>query len=369
MGKRTVMVVLGTRPEAIKLAPVILELQRRTSRLTPIVCVTGQHREMLHPVLEWFAVTPDIDLDLMQPNQDLSSFAARALLDLGAAMRSAKPDAVLVQGDTTTALMAAHAAFYQRVPVGHVEAGLRTRDLYNPFPEEMNRRSISVLAKFHFAPTEGARQALLAEQVNPQSIFCVGNTVVDALRLTLAREPEIEKGTFARENRRLILVTAHRRESFGSPFEEICRAIRTIADRNDNIEFVYPVHLNPNVRDPVSRLLGEHPRIRLIEPVRYEQFVQLMNNCYLILTDSGGVQEEATVLGKPTLIMRTTTERPEAVSSGTALLVGTEQEAIVENTERLLSDGAAYRSMTKAQSSFGDGFTGRRIVEILAEQL
>ncbi len=363
------MVVLGTRPEAIKLAPVILELQGPTSSLTPIVCVTGQHREMLHPVLEWFAIKPDIDLHLMQANQDLSSFAARALTDVGGAIRSAKPHAVLVQGDTTTALMAANAAFYQRVPVGHVEAGLRTRDLYNPFPEEMNRRIISVLARFHFAPTEGARQALLAEQVDPQTVFCVGNTVVDALRLTLAREPEIERKTFASEDRRLILVTAHRRESFGSPFEEICGAIRTIADRNDDVEFIYPVHLNPNVRDPVSRLLGEHPRIRLIEPVRYEQFVHLMNSCYLILTDSGGIQEEAAVLGKPTLIMRTTTERPEAVSSGTALLVGTSQEAIVANTERLLSDGSAYKSMAKAQSPFGDGSSARRIVEILAEQL
>ena len=376
MEQRKVMVILGTRPEAIKLAPVILELQKNTSQLVPLVCVTGQHREMLHQVLEWFAIQPDLDLNLMQANQDLSSFAARALTALGSAIREAKPDAVLVQGDTTTALMGALAAFYERVPVGHVEAGLRTRDLYNPFPEELNRRAIAVLAKYHFAPTEEARKALLAEQINEQNIFWVGNTVVDALRLTMEaqasrkrnRETETTESVSA-EGRRLVLVTAHRRESFGSPFDEMCQAIRTIADHNDNVEIVYPVHLNPNVRDPVSRLLSGHKRIRLVEPLRYEQFVHLMSHCHLILTDSGGIQEEAAVLGIPTLVMRNTTERPEAVSSGTATLVGTSREAIVTSAERLLRNRHADETKSLTQSPFGDGFSAQRIVGILAQQL
>ena len=363
--KRTVMFVLGTRPEAIKLAPVILEMQQEQNGLCPVVCVTGQHRHMLDQVLEWFRITPDYDLDLMRDNQDLSELAGRALAGLGAIFRRSKPDYVLVQGDTTTAAIAALAAFYHRIPVGHVEAGLRTRDVYNPFPEEMNRRVAGVVARYHFAPTQTAANALLEEHVDPQCIHVVGNTVVDALRITRARGTEIDP-VVDPSGRRMILVTAHRRESFGSPFESICRAIRALAERNDDIELVYPVHLNPNVRDPVSRHLTGHPRIRLIEPVRYEQFVTLMVNSYFILTDSGGIQEEATVLGKPTLVLRNTTERPEAIRSGTAKLVGTECGPVLAAAEELLDDQRVYYGMARCNAAFGDGYSSSRILGVLA---
>ena len=362
------MVVMGTRPEAVKLAPVILELQRNTSGARPIVCVTGQHRQMLDQVMDWFSISADIDLALMQTNQHLAEFAARALAGLNEAVREWKPDAVIVQGDTTTAAMAALAAFYEKTPVAHVEAGLRTYELYNPFPEEMNRRIVGAIASFHFAPTERAEKALLAERVNPESVFCVGNTVVDALRITLEQKRAVEL-PIALNGHRRVLVTAHRRESFGLPFEEMCKAMRDIAERNADVEIIYPVHLNPNVRAPVAKILGDHERIKLIEPLRYEQFVHLMSECDLILTDSGGIQEEATVLGKPTLIMRTTTERREAVDCGTALLVGTDREVIVSSAERLLQDELAYRKMSSAKSPFGDGHSAEKIVDILASRV
>ena len=310
MSKPTVMIIVGTRPEAIKLAPVILEMQRTQSPLKPLVCVTGQHRQMLDQVLEWFGIARHHDLNLMQANQSLAEFAPRALTGLGALIRATKPDAVLVQGDTTTAMTGALAAFYHKVPVGHVEAGLRTRDIYSPFPEEINRRIAGTIATFHFAPTRKGRRCAAFRQVDPASVYVTGNTVVGALRTTMARPVDLNFA-FGNSGRRLVLITAHRRESFGSPFETICEAIRTLADRNEDVEFVYPVHLNPNVRDPVGRHLSGHTRIHLIEPLRYEQFVHLMRRCYLILTDSGGIQEEATVLRKPTLIMRDTTERPK----------------------------------------------------------
>lgn len=376
MNVYTVTVVLGTRPEAIKLAPLILEMQKPNSPLRPIVCVTGQHRHMLDQVLEWFRIKPDYDLNLMQANQGLAELSARALTGVSDLLACIRPHAVVVQGDTTTAAMAGLAAFYQRIPVAHVEAGLRTGDIYSPFPEEVNRRLIGVVASFHFAPTKMASGALLAERADPKCVFTVGNTVVDALRLTVERRAEIQSAIDLAESfdgsarsKRLILVTAHRRESFGPPFESICQAIRRLIERNDDVEIVYPVHLNPNVRDAVSRILQNVPRIHLIEPVSYQQIVQLMLRSCLILTDSGGIQEEATVLGRPTLVMRDTTERPEAIAAGTAVLVGTDPDRIISTAETLLSRNIQPTDSSRTQSPFGDGFSAQRIVRILAQHL
>ena len=363
-----VLSIFGTRPEAIKLAPVILELQKHPRDVENLVCVTAQHREMLDQILAWFEITPDYDLNLMQPDQGLAQFASRALVAITEVLEHVQPDVVLVQGDTTTVMMAALAAFYKRISVGHVEAGLRTRDRYNPFPEEINRRVAGVLATYHFAPTERAAAALRAEQVPEDAIYVTGNTVVDALLMTVNRPIDLHLG-FDCHNRRLILVTAHRRESFGAPFESLCLALRDLAERNPDIEIIYPMHLNPSVRQPVKRILSGQERIHLVEPLRYEQFVRLMSQAYLILTDSGGIQEEAPVLGKPTLVMRSTTERPEAIEAGTARLVGTSRERIVAETERLLRDANAYHAMALAGSPFGDGKAAQRIVKILLESL
>ena len=364
---KRVLSIFGTRPEAIKLAPVILELQKRAGRFENLVCVTAQHREMLDQVLDWFAIAPRYDLNLMQPNQALAEFAGRALVAIGDLLNDVKPDVVLVQGDTSTAMIAALGAFYRRCPVGHVEAGLRTRDRYNPFPEEINRRIVGTLTTYHFAPTAQAAEALKAEQVPAENIHVTGNTVVDALLMTVRRPVSLDLG-FNLADRRLILVTAHRRESFGAPFESLCSALRDIADRNADVEIVYPVHLNPNVREPVMRILAGHPRIHLLEPLRYEQFSHLMAQSYLILTDSGGIQEEAPVLGKPTLVMRETTERPEAIAAGTARLVGTDRARIVAEAERLINDQDAYRAMAQAGSPFGDGHAAERIADILSSE-
>lgn len=363
-----ILSVFGTRPEAIKLAPVILELAKFPKQVENLVCVTAQHREMLDQVLEWFRIEPDYDLNLMRPNQGLGEFASRALLAVGRVLEETEPDVVLVQGDTNSAMIAALAAFYLRIPVGHVEAGLRTGDRYNPFPEEINRRMAGVLASYHFAPTDRAAAALDAEQVPAQTIFVTGNTVVDALLMTVDRPVDMQLG-FELDGRCPILVTAHRRESFGSPFESLCWALRDLVERNYNIEIIYPVHLNPNVRDPVRRILADHPRIHLLEPLRYEQFAHLMARSYLILTDSGGIQEEAPVLGKPTLVMRETTERLEAIEAGTALLVGTDRDRIVTEAERLLYDKHAYLSMAQAGTPFGDGHASERITQILLDRL
>ena len=364
---KRVLSVFGTRPEAIKLAPVILELRKRAGRFENLVCVTAQHREMLDQVLDWFAIAPQYDLNLMQPNQALAEFAGRALVAIGDLLNDVKPDVVLVQGDTSTAMIAALGAFYRRCPVGHVEAGLRTRDRYNPFPEEINRRIVGTLTTYHFAPTAQAAEALKAEQVPSENIHVTGNTVVDALLMTVRRPVSLDLG-FNLADRRLILVTAHRRESFGAPFESLCSALRDIADRNADVEIVYPVHLNPNVREPVMRILAGHPRIHLLEPLRYEQFSHLMAQSYLILTDSGGIQEEAPVLGKPTLVMRETTERPEAIAAGTARLVGTDRARIVAEAERLIKDQEAYGAMARAGSPFGDGHAAERIADILSSE-
>ena len=365
---KRILIVFGTRPEAVKLAPVILELEKHQDRFENLVCITAQHRQMLDQILEWFEIKPDYDLDLMQPDQGLAEFAGRALGAVSQVLREAQPDLVLVQGDTTTVMMAALAAFYQHIPVGHVEAGLRTRHRYSPFPEEINRRMAGVLATYHFAPTERAAIALRAEQVPAENIFVTGNTVVDALLKTVQRPVNLQLG-FSLNGRHLILVTAHRRESFGAPFQSICLALRDLAERNANVEIVYPVHLNHNVRGPVGQILAGHPRIHLLEPIRYEQFVHLMSKAYLILTDSGGIQEEAPVLGKPTLVMRETTERPEAIEAGTARLVGTERNQIVAEAEHLLFDGQKYRSMAMAGSPFGDGRAAERIAEILLARI
>jgi len=365
---KRVLTVFGTRPEAIKLSPVVLELGKRCDCFENLVCVTAQHREMLDQVLGWFQIQPDYDLDLMQPDQGLADFASRALVAISRVLKEVKPDVVVVQGDTSTAMTAALAAFYQKIPVGHVEAGLRTRNRYNPFPEEINRRIVGVLAALHFAPTARATEALRAEQVPEDSVFITGNTVVDALLMTVGR-PINRELDFSPDGHRLILVTAHRRESFGAPFESLCLALREICERNPEVEIVYPVHLNSNVRDPVKRILGNHPRIHLLEPLRYEEFVHLMAKAYLVLTDSGGVQEEAPVLGKPTLVMRKTTERTEALEAGTARLVGTDRLRIVEEAEILLHDEEEYRAMTRVNSPFGDGHAAERIVSILLSKL
>lgn len=361
---KRILSIVGTRPEAIKMAPVTIELARRTGVVEHILCSTAQHRQMLDQVHGWFGITSDIDLNLMAPNQKLADFAAKALVEVTRVIEDVKPDIVLVQGDTTTAMMAGLAAVMQKVEVGHIEAGLRTDSLYNPFPEELNRRVTGSVARYHFAPTERSANALRAENVPPEWIFVTGNTVIDALRMTLERKVTLDF-PFLNKGRRLILVTAHRRESFGAPFESLCRALRSIADRNPEVELVYPVHLNPNVREPVGRLLAGHDRIHLIEPLSYEQFVHLMAKADILLTDSGGVQEEAPYLGKPVLVMRDNTERPEAVDAGTAKLVGTGESRIVSETERLLRDERAYSDMARAGSPFGDGQAARRIADIL----
>ncbi len=332
------------------------------------VCVTAQHRQMLDQVLELFAITPDYDLDLMRPGQDLTDITARVLSELRPVLADFAPDLVLVHGDTTTTLATSLAAYYARAAVGHVEAGLRTGDMYSPWPEEINRRVTGALATLHFAPTEGAAANLRREGVAEAAIWTTGNSVIDALHQVVARfdaDPALDAAMAARfaldPARRMLLVTGHRRESFGGGFERICAALAQLADRGD-VEIIYPVHLNPNVADPVQRLLGGRANVRLIAPQDYLPFVWLMNRAHLILTDSGGVQEEAPSLGKPVLVMRDTTERPEAVAAGTVALVGTDTAAITAAATRLLDDPAAYQAMSRAHNPYGDGLTSGRIV-------
>ena len=369
---KKILVVFGTRPEAIKLAPVIHEL-RKYPELETRVCVTAQHREMLDQVLDLFGIEPHIDLNLMRPGQDLPGLTTRVLTGMTEVLREERPQLVLVQGDTTTVVATAMAAFYQGVRVGHVEAGLRSGDPFSPFPEEMNRRVATALSSLHFAPTRRAEEALLREGVPREQVFLTGNPVIDALYMVLdlpmpgrAREILEEAGLENGENsRKLILVTAHRRENFGEPFENICLGIRDIVERNSQVVVVYPVHLNPNVRDPVSRILGGHERVLLMEPVEYPVLVHLMKASYLVLTDSGGIQEEAPSLGKPVLVMRRETERPEGIEAGTARLVGPSREMIVEEVERLLYEREEYGRMARAVNPYGDGKAAERIVEVL----
>ncbi len=369
-----VLSVLGTRPEAIKMAPLVARLGA-TAGIEHRVCVTGQHREMLDQVLEVFAIRPDFDLMLMRAGQTLTDITTAVLNALPPVLADFKPDRLLVQGDTTTAMAATLAAFYHRIKVGHVEAGLRSHDFDNPWPEELNRRVADIVADQLYAPTEGARRNLLQEGIDPKRIHVTGNTVIDALLETARRirtSPALQadlagRFPFLADNRRMVLVTGHRRESFGEGFERICQALLRLADRPD-LQVVYPVHRNPNVREPVHRILGNHPRIRLIEPQGYLPFVYLMNASYLILTDSGGVQEEAPSLGKPVLVMRETTERPEAVAAGTVRLVGTDSARIVAEATRLLDDPQAYAAMSRAHNPYGDGRAAARIVRELVRE-
>ena len=378
---KKILTIFGTRPEAIKMAPVIRELSRHPDRFESRVCVTAQHRQMLDQVLRLFDIRPDHDLDIMTPGQDLFAVTAHVLIGLKEVLEAERPDLVLVQGDTTTTMAASLAAFYLRIPVGHIEAGLRTGDKYAPFPEEINRRISSVAADLHFAPTEKARQNLLSEGIAPETTYVTGNTVIDALLATVEKidreklGPRIAADLVENHpalaevfpDQRFILVTGHRRENFGQGFENICRALKEIANRYPEIAIVYPVHLNPNVQEPVRRILGDAPNIHLIEPLDYLPFVFLMSRSHLILTDSGGVQEEAPSLGKPVLVMRETTERPEAVEAGTVRLVGTDEEKILANVEELLTDDGAYREMARAINPYGDGKAAVRIRKVLAE--
>lgn len=362
----TVLVVLGTRPEAIKLAPVITELRRHRD-VTTHVCVTGQHREMVQPILELFDVRPDVDLALMTPDQRLSSLTAAALTRIEEVVVSMSPDWVVLQGDTTSAMSAALAAFYRRVPVAHVEAGLRTHDLARPFPEEGNRLIADALATVHFAPTELARRNLLREGADDSTIYVTGNTVVDAL-LTVGSLPENGFGgplACLPANRRIILLTAHRRESFGKGLRDVCQAVREIVDAVPDVECVYPVHLNPNVQESARAILAGHERISLIPPLDYVSLVHLIRRSTLILTDSGGLQEEAPTFGKPVLVLRDVTERPEAVQAGCARIVGTNRRLIVSAALELLTDRSAYDRMAKIANPFGDGHASKRIVRVL----
>ena len=346
------------------MAPVISALKQDAS-FDVRVLATAQHRHMLDQVLNFFGIEPDIDLDIMRPNQALTTLTARLLLDLDDVLLAEKPDVVLAQGDTTTVMTVALACFYHRISFGHVEAGLRTWDIQNPFPEEANRVIAGRLARWHFAPTESARQNLLREGIVDQEIVVTGNTVIDALLMTAAKDIEIDVDLDARK--RLVLVTAHRRENFGEPFRNICRALRTLAERNPDIQLLYPVHPNPNVKDVAHEMLGECPNICLCEPLDYAPFVAAMKRAYIIISDSGGVQEEAPALGKPVLVLRDETERPEAVEEGVVKLVGPHYDRIVNEAQRLLDDELAYRAMARGVSPYGDGRGAERIVKVLKE--
>ncbi len=356
------------------MAPVVKELIRNPC-VEVKVCVTAQHRQMLDQVLTLFNIVPDFDLDLMKPGQDLTDITSNVLLGMRKVLNEWRPDYVLVHGDTTTTLATSLAAYYEKIPVGHVEAGLRTGNIYSPWPEEMNRRIAGAIACIHFAPTETAKSNLLREGVPNEAVYVTGNTVIDALLNVVQRlRSEVELKTsmeqkfqFLDSDKRLILVTGHRRENFGSGFENICAAIQTISERSD-LEVVYPVHLNPNVQEPVRRMLGNRNNIHLIEPLDYLPFVYLMDRSHILLTDSGGIQEEAPSLGKPVLVMRNTTERPEAVTAGTVRLVGTDQETIVTETHRLLNDPTEYKRMSHAHNPYGDGQAANRIVNFLSEE-
>ncbi len=365
--KKTIGVVFGTRPEAIKVAPVIFELQKHAQEFEPVLIATSQHRHMLDQVLEVFDIRPDLDLDLMQPNQSLSGITCRVLQASEETFKKLALDFLLVQGDTTTAFASALSAFYCRIPVGHIEAGLRSRDIFNPYPEEVNRRLAGVVAELHFAPTPLARDNLLAENVAPEKIAVTGNTVVDAVE-TLLQLRAINHSLPADipENCRMVLVTSHRRESWGVELENICGAIRELVECFPDVHVVYPVHMNPNVRKTVDARLRGVERIHLTEPLDYFQFLSLLQRCYLVLTDSGGVQEEAPVFGKPVLVLRKITERPEAAMLGLSRVVGTAREAIVAEASRLLTSELEYRVMAEGGNPYGDGRAAARIVEALS---
>lgn len=385
---KKVMLVFGTRPEAIKMCPLVKEFQKNSDSFEVVVCVTAQHREMLDQVLHLFDIKPDYDLNIMKQGQDLYDITSRVLLGLRDVLKEVAPDIVLVHGDTTTSTAAALAAFYQQIAVGHVEAGLRTHNIYSPWPEEMNRQITSRIASYHCAPTPLSRQNLLDEGVSDDKIWVVGNTVIDALHMVLERiktDKDIETHVqevleqngissalfheWEQEKRKMVLITGHRRENFGEGFIHICKAIRTLAEKYPDIDFVYPMHLNPNVRRPIKEVFGEdyhknHSNVYLIEPLDYLPFVYMMNHSTIVLTDSGGIQEEAPGLGKPVLVMRDTTERPEAVTAGTVKLVGTDYDRLVNGVSALLDDKNLYDVMSKANNPYGDGKTSGRIVDL-----
>lgn len=378
---KKILLVFGTRPEAIKMAPLIKEYQKYPETFQTIVCVTGQHREMLDQVLRLFDIHPDYDLNIMKQGQDLYDITARVLTGMREVLQDAHPDLVLVHGDTTTSTAAALAAFYQQIPVGHVEAGLRTHNIYSPWPEEMNRQITGRIATFHFAPTLLSKKNLLAENISEQAITVTGNTVIDALyhvvekikkddKMRQQLEDELDRAGYKMKRltkqtgRKLVLITGHRRENFGEGFISICKAIKMLAEQHPQVDFVYPMHLNPNVRKPIREVFGDTslPNMFFIEPLEYLPFVYLMEQSALVLTDSGGIQEEAPGLGKPVLVMRDTTERPEALDAGTVKLVGTDFHKIVTETSCLLEDAAYYEQMSKAVNPYGDGLACQRIV-------
>lgn len=382
--QKTVMLVFGTRPEAIKMAPLIKEFQKKSDIFNTLVCVTAQHRQLLDQVMDVFHLTADYDLDIMQQGQDLYDITSRVLFSMRDVLRLARPDLVLVHGDTTTSTAAALAAFYQQIPVGHIEAGLRTGNIYSPWPEEMNRQITGRIASYHFAPTETSRENLLKENVHPGNIHVTGNTVIDALHLVVnelkcdkqladrERQTLIGSGydvSQLNEGKKLVLITGHRRENFGDGFHNICKAIKMLVLKHPDVDFVYPMHLNPNVRNPIRQVFGENlndfQNLFFIEPLEYLSFVYLMEKSFLVLTDSGGVQEEAPSLGKPVLVMRDTTERPEAVLAGTVKLVGANCQKIVDGVSQLILDDHSYSLMSKANNPYGDGQASKRIVEII----
>lgn len=367
MRKLKVMTVFGTRPEAIKMAPLVLELQKR-DEIESIVCLTAQHRQMLDMVMDMFGIAADYDLNIMKDRQTLVGITTRALSGLDDVMKESKPDVVLVHGDTSTTLAGSMAAFYNQIKVGHVEAGLRTYDKYSPFPEEMNRKITGAIADFHFSPTFSNKRNLLRETVDENKIYITGNTVIDAIHYTVKddykfKDKNLEKIDY--KNRRVILVTAHRRENLGEPLENICNAIKRLATEFDDTEFIYPVHLNPAVRDTAFKILGETKNVHLIEPLDVDELHNLMNRCFMVMTDSGGLQEEAPALGKPVLVLRQETERPEAVAAGTAKLAGTDEEKVYGLAKKLLTDETEYSKMAHAVNPYGDGNASVRIVDAL----
>ena len=377
MSVKKVLLVFGTRPEAIKMAPLVKSFENEPS-IESKVCVTAQHREMLDQVLEMFDIKPDYDLNIMKSGQDLYDITSSVLLGMKDVLSDFKPDLVLVHGDTTTTSSASLAAFYNKIKVGHVEAGLRTGDLYSPWPEEANRQITGVLANYHFAPTTTSANNLLNENKNPKDIVVAGNTVIDALFLALdkiEKNDELKSKVIEsinsqyelKDDKKIILVTGHRRENFGDGFINICEALKTIATNNPDIDIVYTVHLNPNVQKPVKEILSNTSNVYLINPLQYEQFIYMMNKSYFIITDSGGVQEEAPSLGKPVLVMRDTTERPEAVEAGTVKLVGTHKETIINEAQKLLDDKNEYNTMSKAHNPYGDGKTCERIIKFIKD--
>jgi len=374
---KKVLLVFGTRPEAIKMAPLVKEFQKETLNFETKVCVTAQHREMLDQVLKLFNITPEYDLNLMKPGQDLYDITSNVLLGMKDILHDFKPDVVLVHGDTTTTSATSLAAFYNQVKIGHVEAGLRTGDLQSPWPEEANRQMTGILANYHFAPTTTSEENLLKENKDNKNILVTGNTVIDALFLALKKIKTDKKlksqiiaeikdfGYSMEDDKKIILVTGHRRENHGQGFINICEALKEIAEKNPTFDIVYPVHLNPNVQKPVKEILSNIKNIYLIEPLQYEQFIYLMDKSYFIITDSGGVQEEAPSLGKPVLVMRDTTERPEALEAGTVKLVGTDKEKIIKEAQKLIEDEMAYEKMSRAHNPYGNGKACEKIVEFL----